>query len=315
MRVPKIVAISLRIYQCLLSLGPAEFRRDYSFLITQVFRQNCLDAYQQRGVYGVLSLWLPLFSEVITGMLEEHSTALLSSKLTLYRRMILMLRTRRRSMVVIFCAFVLFGLPWVFFQSLIDPLSQWNPIAQAHPEIDAIFSIVRIAGEVAFLMMIICGVPIVLSAIKHALIDRRRDVLVLIGLATLMGFIFAIEVAVLLINPQGWSSFDHNGGIFAVTGMIALLVITVALSVAVARSTPSARVLRFALMPATLETLAMAVALIAAIVEDILLPQVAPQIFSGIQPINIATVTMALATVLATIALWSGMRARTLTTA
>ena len=310
---PWIVACSIRLYRGLLWLGPAEFCREYAPSILQSFRKLCQDAYHQYGAWGVLRLWLPLFGDVVGGMLAEHLSAL-QHPLVRDERILHMLRTQRRSIIMIFLAFVLFGLPWLFFQGVIDPLSQWNPIAQAHPEVDLLYRIARTAGEIAFLMMLGTLLPILFVAIKQALASLRRDILTLLGLCTIMTLVFI--VATLLVITGYWTkSFDPNGGIYAVFGLLFVGTVTLTLSLAVARSELSERVLRLALWPATIMIAAMLVVLGAVSIEGVLLTTYAPHLFGGGMDMEVVgDVVMAATIIWATFALWHGFRARQITT-
>ncbi|HEX4714297.1 MAG TPA: hypothetical protein VH164_05155, partial [Ktedonobacteraceae bacterium] len=252
---PWIVACSIRVYRWLLWLGPAEFCREYAPSILQSFRSLCQDTYHHHGAWGVLRLWLPLSGDVVGGMLAEHLSALQHPPVRDERRRH-MLRTQRRSIIMIFLAFVLFGLPWLLFQGVIDPLSQWNPIAQAHPEVDILYRVVRTAGEIAFLMMLGTLLPILFVAVKQALASLRRDILTLIGLSAIMTLVFMV-VTLLVITGYWTKSFDPNGGIYAVFGFLFVGTVTITLSLAVARSDLSERVLRLALWPAIIMTAAM----------------------------------------------------------
>jgi hypothetical protein len=107
---------------------------------------------------------------------------------------------------------VLFGFPWLFFQGVIDPSSQWDPIAQAHPEVEMLYHVAQIAGAIAFLMMLVAGLPIIFVAVKQALASLRRDILTLSGLSAFMTLVFT--VATILVITGYWAkSFDPNGGI------------------------------------------------------------------------------------------------------
>src|SRR5947209_15578160 len=97
-----------------------------------------------------------------------------------------MLRTQRRSMIAIFCAFVLFGLAWLFFFRMDDPLSEWMPIVRLHPEVDIIYEVILVAGVAAFLMLLVGVLPIIFSAIRQAFVAKRRDMLVLFSSAVLL---------------------------------------------------------------------------------------------------------------------------------
>lgn len=308
---PWIVVFSIRAYQWLLWLGPAEFCREYAPAILQVFRQCCQEAYLQHGAWGVLRLWLPMFGEVVGGMLEEHLYTL-QHTLVIDERTLHMLRTQRRSLIMIFIAFVLFGFSWLFFQGVVDPTAQWDPIVQAHPVVEMLYRVGQTSGEIAFLMLLVAGLPIIFVAVKQALASLRRDILTLIGLSAFMTLIF-IVVTVLLITGHWAKSFDPNGGIYAIISLLFVGIVTVSLSLAIARSQLSERVLRFALWPATIVTVAMIVSLVAISIEGVLLSSYAPQIFGTGMNIGAGNFVMVAAILGSVFALWRGFRARKLT--
>src|SRR5690348_4083370 len=178
-----IISLSVRLYRWLLTMGPAEFRNEYGEPIVQVFRECCHDAYQQRGVWGVIGLWPSMFGDAVIGMFAERFSTLqyrqryipqITTALTMRQRMIPMYATLRRTMITIFCAFVLFGLAWLSFSRLNDPLSWWNPIVRNHPEVGTTFRIIISAGGFAFLMILVGGLPIIASATKQARSEERR---------------------------------------------------------------------------------------------------------------------------------------------
>lgn len=69
---PWIIRLSVSIYRSLLrSIGPTSYFRPYGDLTIQLFRECCQDAYQKHGTIGVLSLWLPSFSDLIVQMVLE----------------------------------------------------------------------------------------------------------------------------------------------------------------------------------------------------------------------------------------------------
>jgi hypothetical protein len=71
---PWIIICSLSLYRWLLSLGPREFYDEYAEPTLQVFRQCCLDAYRERGPYGVLQLWPATGIDAAKGILSEHGS-------------------------------------------------------------------------------------------------------------------------------------------------------------------------------------------------------------------------------------------------
>src|SRR5262249_35180955 len=73
---PWIIRCSMRLYRWLVCLGPDSYRRQYGDVTLQLFQACCWDAYRRRGTRGVLSLWLPLFSDVVAQMLAEQFSEL-----------------------------------------------------------------------------------------------------------------------------------------------------------------------------------------------------------------------------------------------
>lgn len=313
--IPKIVSLSVHIYRWLMSVGPTEFRREYREPLVQVFRQCCLDAYAQRGTMGVLGQWLPMFSELIIGMLAERlfphqQNPPLMAELALHERIVQMLRTLRRSMIAVFCAFIVFALPWLFFARMNDPLSWWEPIARVHPEVNVLLQIIQYTGILAFLLLLVGGLPILLESIRHAFVTKHRDVLRLLGISAGMLLLFAVVCILVLTN--NWR-FDPNGGLFALIFFATVLVVTITLSRAIVRSELSERVLRFALFPAIGLTLAMGVVLVASLVQAWLLSIDAPSVLTVTDTVNwiVADGMLVVSLIVAIIALYRGLRTRT----
>ena len=67
-----IIAISAKVYRALLVAYPAKFRQEYGSHMLQVFRDCCLRAVHQGGVYGVLKLWLITLLDFIQSVISEH---------------------------------------------------------------------------------------------------------------------------------------------------------------------------------------------------------------------------------------------------
>ncbi|QBD80382.1 hypothetical protein EPA93_32185 [Ktedonosporobacter rubrisoli] len=175
-----------------------------------------------------------------------------------------------------------------------------------------LYHIGRAAGEIAFLMMLVTGLPILFVAIKQALASLRRDILTLIGLSTIMTLIFTI--ATLLVISRSWIvSFDPHGGIYAILGLLFVLTSSITLSLAVARSELSERVLRLALWPAAIMIAAMLVAMLTISIEGILLATYMPHFFEGSPNIDVVGDSVMAATIIwASFALWRGFRAHQL---
>jgi hypothetical protein len=69
---PWIIRLSVSIYRLLIrGLGPTTYFWEYGNLTIHLFRECCQDAYRQRGILGVLALWLPSFRDAIIQMVIE----------------------------------------------------------------------------------------------------------------------------------------------------------------------------------------------------------------------------------------------------
>jgi hypothetical protein len=200
---------------------------------------------------------------------------------------------------------------------LTDPTSQWEAVARFHPELDVIYKIMQYAGELAFLMLVIGGLPIVYVAFKQAFASKQRGQLVLLGIATCMSLVFIVVTALLLLFTSWWVSFDHNGGVYAIITLLTIIMGVITVARAVIRSTLSERVLRFTRVFAILLTLAMLVASVATLVESALVSMDAPQTFGTIAPLSgggVFLLIMGLTTLCAGVALWFGWRKSNATT-
>jgi hypothetical protein len=296
---PKIISFSVALYRWLLNLAPAEFRREYAASTLQVFRQCCLDAHQQKGAFGVICQWPALFSEAIIGLLAEY--------LFPYNRRgrDYMQQTVRRSMITTFCAFVLFGIGYAAIGRVADPVEPFNAVARLYPVIGVAFKIFTYGGVLAFLVIVLGGLPILFTAIKRATPGGLRGILRLfvirpkpalkLLLASLLiticflGFLMATEYYFSPPQPCAPGICVASQpliliilGFAAILGVVTLFVfvilaITTSLSQAVLRSEFSETMLRFGLLLVAITTLIMVCATIAAAFWVASLWIVAPQ--------------------------------------
>jgi hypothetical protein len=296
---PTVVSLSVRIYQWLLNLGPTEFRREYGEMATRDFRQYCLDAHEQGGVYGVLSRWPALYGEAILELLLEYLFPYA------YEGMGHMLHTMRRSMIATFCASVLFFVACGALGKTADPAAPFEAIGHLYPAIGIAYSIKNYCFDIALLAIVLGGLPILFTAVKHALAGgptnalklfmlKPKYVLRLLGVSLLttlgfLGFLLATEFVFGqssctptngCIVGQPW--FVIVGGFMAIVVFVtlfvfAILAITSSLSLAVLRSEFNRGLLRFALIPIGAITLCMSIATFATVFWLIGLWVAAPQ--------------------------------------
>lgn len=334
----RIVALSVLLYRGLLKLAPGTFRRDYTIPALQDFRQCCSDAYRERGSLSVLALWPLLFGEALIGLLVEHLSELFGRKRP-------MLPTIRRSIIATLSAFVLFIMAYTALGHSADPSAPFDAVGSIHPEIGIAHTIVSYSGEVALLVIVLGGLPILFTAVKHAIPGgllnvlklfalKPKQALLLLGASLLITIFFlgCLLASQYIFGPP--SCTPTNGcvaglpplvlalGFAAIIAVITLLVfvilaITTSLSLAVLRSEFSKGLLRFVLVPIAILTLAMGTATLAATIWLIRLWMAVPQFAASASGLGngqtawvVAIIaTMALATLVAAGAFVSGLKA------
>src|SRR5689334_4469459 len=187
---PKIVSLSVALYRWLLKLGPAEFRRYYEIPAIQDFRQCCRVAHQEKGMWGVLRLWPGMLWETVTGLLAEYWIELFGRKRP-------MLPTIRRSMVATFGAFVLFFFAYAAIGHIADPAAPFDAVGRSHPEVAFTHTLIAYSGEVALLALILGGLPILFTTVKHAMPGGFLGVVKLFQIQPKQGF-YLLVIALLI---------------------------------------------------------------------------------------------------------------------
>jgi hypothetical protein len=236
-------------------------------------------------------------------------------------------RRMRLSEIAILCGFVLFGVGYLGLQRLRDPLLSWDVAATAHPELSVLFDIAQIAGLLSLLALVAGGTPVVLSALKQAWHEQRRDVLALFGVAAALGVCFlaysGLAFTITNARPgQGIRPLRPVDDLLTLTWLglfgLCLVAIPTCAALAVVRGPISERVVRFALLPGAVVAGAMALACAGTAALGAVIYAEAPTLITG--PITqdigwhllLAIVMLMLAgTLVAARALVLGFRART----
>lgn len=321
---PLVLAVTLWAHRKLLRVQPPAFRREYGLSITQVFRQTCLDAYRSDGAMGVIRLWLPACGDVLLGALAEYSALLVRA----LKGSPLMVQYRR-SASVIFAAFIAFVIAGIGFQKTGEYIMKTS-LPDTYPLLAISYDAMMVGAVVALLAVLVGGVPVAFAALRYALAHRRGDILAR----------FAVPVVVLLIIIAGGfivvsyniggntAATIHTPARFAAIGGLAALFIlgaiasTYAVLDAIARSEIPDGLLRFALLPGVVATIAMVVMVLAHLLWSFTLWQNAPDIFWGddgllatstLVGMIVQVVVMVVATIIAIRALAQGFAARNAT--
>ncbi len=222
--------------------------------------------------------------------------------------------------------------------------------ANGHPAIGISFAIINWSAQIAFLVVVLGGLPILFSALKHAFVEKRGNPLALFAirlkqlLLLIAGtivlefgfFAFLLIVQFLsgapfpqhLIMPASLSSLVEQLSVVTLFTFV-ILSVPLFISQAILRTEFSARMLRYALVLMSIATLAMGIACIATITWIVSFWIAAPEIaasqglgpaglrgnIGGSEGVVIVVMMMALAAIAATFAIRGGLGARRLTAA
>jgi hypothetical protein len=284
----------------LLRLYPRAWRDRYADEVAAVLAEH-------RVTY-----WTAL--DLILGALDAHLHGDL-----LPRRLTSMAHRIRSSEIATFSAFVLFCIAWLLLRFVRDPLPVWEAAVAVHPELLVALTILDLAGVVATLAILVGGLPLLFSALAQSIAARRWKLLALFAVPLLA----AGALLVVGFADIPWSSYQQPGTsgtplpplpIVLQLGLVILSLGAVggsaaAIATAIGRSELSLNLLRFALLPARIITVALALGLLGAVVLTAFIFAEAPQVGTW-PPLQVGVLLLMLAAVvLAGAALRRGIQA------
>ena len=271
----------------LLNLYPRAWRERYGDEVASVLAEHHVTA------------WTAL--DLLLGAFDAHLHRDL-----LPERLVSMAHRIRTSEIVIFCAVVLFCVAWLPLRLVRDPLPIWRSTVAAHPELLSALTILDAAGSLAVLALLLGGLPILVAALGQAVSARRWGLLALFSVPLLAAAALIVYwiVAIPASTARQPGASDAPFTPLAIglqLGLVALLLLAIggsvaAIASAVGRSELSERLLRFALLPAGLATIALAVGLGGAVALTALIFAEAPQIGSS-PPLHAGVLLLMLAAV------------------
>lgn len=286
-----------RVALWLLRLYPRAWRDRYGDEVTSVLAEHHV------------TYWTAL--DLVLGAIDAHLHGDL-----LPRRLTSMAHRIRSSEIAIFCAFVLFAVAWLPLRLVRDPLPIWETAVAKHPALFTALGVLDLASLIAALAVLAGGLPLLVSALKQAVVARRWRLLALFGIPLLA----AAALGAVGLADIPWSSVSQSGEVRMLQpvavqlALILLLLVAVggsaaAIATAVGRSEVSDRALRFALLPAGVATTALALGLLAAVALNALIFTEAPAVGFW-PPMQVADLLVMLAAVvIAVFALRHGMQA------
>ncbi len=221
-----------------------------------------------------------------------------------------MLNRMRASTITVFCAYILFVIAGLAFQKMTE-YDDFTSAMQAHTALSVTYKIIVIGSAIAFLAVLIGGLPMAVDAAIHAYKTRRRDLLLLLAPPLSLLLLAASLITSNIIAPH--IIFPDPRAIalaiiFMALFLLAAIASTAAVSLLVARHATNERLLRSGHLLAIVTTASMALMLIVTIIWGLILQAQDPQLFAtnnGILGASTALTSlgiillMALATVLA----------------
>ncbi len=299
----------MNIQRYLLRLYPRTWRTRYEDEVLAMLEQRPLSV-----IDGV-----NLFFGALDARLHPH---LCTSGMSLYERILAMFVTLRRSVLTIFCTYIVFILAGLGFQKMTE-YEDFQAAARLHSVVGLSYNLVVVGAGVALLAVLIGGLPVGVAIIRSALARKRFGPLFLLAVP-LLAFLVFLGTTLLLerIDHPGaqavTQSFLHRGLFFGML-LAAAIVSPAALCLAVVRSEIPEKLLRFALLAFAVATIAMTLILAATVIWGLGLHSSVPQLFAGNGGVlgtstagswlNIV-IEMAIATGIAIVSLIRGLSAR-----
>jgi hypothetical protein len=194
-----------------------------------------------------------------------------------------MVNQLRFRLIMVFCAFITFGIGWGTLQRLTDPIMTFQPVASSHPALTILFDAILIVGFLAFIMFLIGGIPIFFVAIRRAFKNKQRNILVPFRIAVSSLLLFILSTGILASWHQIAFMQNHFLTIFLcylTIVAICLITGTVSVSLVLAKTDFQLKELKFIFVPEVVILFGMAVSVILSIILIILITIRAPQLFA-----------------------------------
>ncbi|WP_067934811.1 hypothetical protein [Alicyclobacillus kakegawensis] len=194
-----------------------------------------------------------------------------------------MVNRLRSGVVMIFCAFMLFGVGWSMLQRFTDPLNKFNAVATFHPEFRVLFDADFIAGCLAFLAFLVGGLPVFIISLRRAIRHKQKNVLIPFGVALSCLLISVLATAILANWHHIGYAMTHTyvflGGYFVLVAFL-LVVGTVAVSLMITRTDFQFSELKFVFIPEIVILFCMVVSVVLSTTLIITITAYAPQLFN-----------------------------------
>lgn len=192
----------------------------------------------------------------------------------------LMLQRLRRRIIIVFCAYIGFFVASMVFGILVND-SYFITAIQANSDTSITFDLIVAASIIALLAILVGGLPIAWVVFRQALATRKKDAL-LFGVPFL-SLAILILVRIFLNAVDGGNTPQALSILYGILFLLVAIISSAAVCIAVARNDIAEHHFRFALIPATIATVAMLLVLGLLITWGVRLQGDVPYLFYGPQ--------------------------------
>lgn len=235
--------------------------------------------------------WRERYEEEMLAVLENHGVRLVTvidllfGALDAYLNytgvsegMMSVVEKLRTRVIMVFCGFVVYGLGWSMLQRFTDPFPLYETVAKVYPEFDICFRVLFGVGCLAFLAVVLSGIPILYFALRRAVQNRQAGVLRPFGVAVGCLLLFlGLTAALALFHPYG-VSLMYCILVYLIICLLLLIIGTTAVSLVVRRTEFAQSELRFTTLAEVLVLLCMLVSVVASVLLIVFIHLDAPRL-------------------------------------
>lgn len=241
-------------------------------------------------------VWRERYEEEMLAVLEEHKVSLATfidlllgavdanlSYNGFTEGVSYMVNRIRSGIVMVFCAFMLFGGGWSMLQRITDPMPNFQVVNHAYPQFGIFFMTDFIVGCLSLLVFVIGGLPVFFISAIRSIKNKQKNVLVPFLLAVSCLFIFLVATAVLANWHHIAFAVTHIyvffGGYFSLFAIL-LLIGTVSVSLMISRTNFQMSELKLIFIPEVVILFCMIISVVSTTILLISIKAHAPQLLN-----------------------------------
>ncbi|WP_100489006.1 hypothetical protein [Sporolactobacillus pectinivorans] len=239
--------------------------------------------------------WRVRYEDEMLAVLEEHKITLVTMidlligaldanlNFSFFTEGVSYMTNRIRSgIVMVFGAFVLYGVGWSLLQRLNDPVPNFQVVDKIHPEFGVLYHAVFIVGSISFLTILIGGLPIFFISVKRAFKNRKSDVLHPFWFSLSCLLLFALFTAIFTVMLVFWHLQAYIFALligYLILSTLLLIAGTAAVSLVVIRTEFQLSEIKFVYIPEIVILFGMAVSVVLSTILIVQITVHSPQLF------------------------------------